>query len=152
MTDREFIYQALEALENLVNFIKECGLPIPSVTYEGEQAITALNFFLKQPEQKPVLQNIEQYRIQMAGISTAAFGYWEENDEINPSYDTGALRDVSKLYSKYDELFKKKLLEKQWKSIDISDLRLIKEITNEYDSGYLDGVTWCEKYLKLRNK
>jgi hypothetical protein len=65
---------------------------------------------LEQPEKEPVLQNIEQYRIQMAGISTAAFGYWEESDEINPSYDTVALRDVAKLYSKYDGLFKKQQL------------------------------------------
>lgn len=52
------------------------------------------------------LENIEQYRLQMAGISTAAFGYWKEGDDIHPDYDTVALRDVAKLYAKYDELFK----------------------------------------------
>lgn len=55
---------------------------------------------------KPVLQDIEQYRTQMAGISTAAIGYWKEGDGIHPDYDTLALRDVAKLYEKYDELYK----------------------------------------------
>ena len=52
------------------------------------------------------LEDIEQYRLQMAGISTAAFGYWKEGDDIHPDYDTLALRDVAKLYAKYDELYK----------------------------------------------
>ena len=55
---------------------------------------------------KPVLQDIEQYRMQMAGICTAAIGYWKEGDGIYPDYDTLALQDVAKLYSKYDELYK----------------------------------------------
>ncbi len=54
----------------------------------------------------PELQDIEQYRMQMAGISTAAIGYWKEGDGIHPDYDTPALRDVAKLYAKYDELYK----------------------------------------------
>ena len=55
---------------------------------------------------KPVLQDIEQYRLQIAGICTAAIGYWKEGDGIHPEYDTLALRDVAKLYSKYDELYR----------------------------------------------
>lgn len=58
------------------------------------------------PEQKPVLQDIEQYRMQMASISTAAIGYWKEGDGIHPDYDTTALRDVAMLYAKYDALYK----------------------------------------------
>jgi hypothetical protein len=42
----------------------------------------------------------------MAGISTAAIGYWKEGDGIHPDYDTVALRDVAKLYAKYDELYR----------------------------------------------
>ena len=57
-------------------------------------------------QQKPVLQEIEQYRLQMAGICTAAIGYWKEGDGIHPDYDTVALRDVAKLYAKYDELYR----------------------------------------------
>jgi hypothetical protein len=57
-------------------------------------------------QQEPVLQDIEQYRLQMAGISTAAIGYWKESDGIHPDYDTIALRDVAKLYAKYDELYR----------------------------------------------
>jgi hypothetical protein len=60
----------------------------------------------EQPEQGPVLQDIEQYRLQMAAICTAAIGYWKEGDGIHPDYDTLALRDVAKLYAKYDELYK----------------------------------------------
>ena len=58
--------------------------------------------------QVAVLTDIEQYQIQMAGISTAALGYWSEEDEIHPDYDTPALRDVARLYVKYDQLFKEK--------------------------------------------
>ena len=57
----------------------------------------------------PVLQESEQYRLQMAGISTAALGYWKEGDSIHPDYDTIALRDVAKLYVKYDTLFQERL-------------------------------------------
>ena len=62
--------------------------------------------FEAQQQAEPVLQEIEQYRMQMAGISTAAIGYWKEGDGIHPDYDTLALRDVAKLYAKYDELYK----------------------------------------------
>jgi hypothetical protein len=58
------------------------------------------------PAQPVKLDDIEQYRMQMAGISTAALGYWKESDTICPDYDTLALRDVAKLYAKYDELYK----------------------------------------------
>lgn len=67
----------------------------------AEKAIAALA-----AQQEPVLQDIEQYRLQMAGISTAAIGYWKESDGIHPDYDTIALRDVAKLYAKYDELYR----------------------------------------------
>lgn len=52
------------------------------------------------------LEDIEQYRMQMAAISTAALGYWKESDGILPDYDTVPLRDVAKLYAKYDELYR----------------------------------------------
>lgn len=59
------------------------------------------------PAQQPQkLEDSEQYRMQMAGISTAAIGYWKEGDPIHPDYDTVALRDVAKLYAKYDALYK----------------------------------------------
>jgi len=70
-----------------------------------EARIEALEQALGQ--QEPVSpENIEQYRLQMAAISTAAIGYWKEGDSIHPDYDTLALRDVAKLYAKYDELYK----------------------------------------------
>jgi len=70
-------------------------------------AIPAIQEVLAQPtEQEPVLQNIEQYRMQMAGICTASVGYWKEGEGIHPDYDTIALRDVAKLYAKYAALYK----------------------------------------------
>jgi hypothetical protein len=80
---RVVVQQALDALE---------------VVWREHKAIDGLRQLL---EQEPVLQEIEQYRMQMAGISTAALGYWKEDDGIHPDYDTPALRDVAKLYAKY---------------------------------------------------
>jgi len=54
------------------------------------------------------LQDIEQYVMQMAAISTAALGFWKKGDDIHPDYVTPALHDVADLYTKYDELFKQK--------------------------------------------
>ncbi len=54
-----------------------------------------------------VLWDNEQYRMQMAEICTAALGCWKEGDSIHPYYDTTALREVAKLYAKYDVLFKR---------------------------------------------
>jgi len=68
---------------------------------QTSESIAALRELLEQPMQEPALQEIEQYRMQMAGISTAALGYWKEDDGIHPDYDTSALRDVAKLYAKY---------------------------------------------------
>ena len=67
--------------------------------------IKLLRARLNAPEPEPVLQHIEQYRLQMAAISTAAIGYWKKGDGIHPDYDTPALRDVAKLYEKYDALY-----------------------------------------------
>ncbi|QMV33108.1 hypothetical protein KMC49_gp40 [Ralstonia phage Firinga] len=50
--------------------------------------------------------NDERRLMQLAAISTAAFGYWKDGDNIHPDYDSTALRDTAKLYAKYDELFK----------------------------------------------
>jgi len=57
-----------------------------------------------QPAQTQVaLTDIDQYRMQMAGICTAALGHWKEGDDLHPDYDTPALRDVAALYAKYEE-------------------------------------------------
>lgn len=61
---------------------------------------------LLREEKERALQDSEQYRIQMAGICTASIGYWKEGDDVHPDYDTIALRDVAKLYAKYDALYK----------------------------------------------
>lgn len=54
----------------------------------------------------PALEENEQYRMQMATISTAALGYWQAGDPILPEFDTPALRDVATLYGKYSALHK----------------------------------------------
>ena len=90
--------QALEALEEY----QSKGAPFMSC----DAAVEALRKALEQPKQEPVLKDIEQYRMQMAGICTAAIGYWKEADSIHPDYDTVALRDVAKLYAEYDALYK----------------------------------------------
>ena len=87
-TEESSATQAQQALDKKAENARELGLD-----YEPAQ-------------QEPVLQDIEQYRLQMAGISTAAIGYWKESDGIHPDYDTIALRDVAKLYAKYDELYR----------------------------------------------
>lgn len=46
----------------------------------------------------------ELENIRLAGISTAALGYWKEGEAIHPDYDTVALRDVAKLYGKYERM------------------------------------------------
>jgi len=57
-----------------------------------------------QPAQTQVaLTDIDQYRMQMAGICTAALGHWKEGDDLHPDYDTPALHDVAALYAKYEE-------------------------------------------------
>lgn len=58
-------------------------------------------------EKERALQDRERHRMQMAAICTAAIGYWKEGDNIHPDYDTLALRDVAKMYAKYDVLYKK---------------------------------------------
>ena len=60
------------------------------------------------------LQENEQYRIQMATITCAALGYWKEEDGIPAEYDTPALRDVAKLYAKYEALRKQVDSKKEW--------------------------------------
>ena len=78
--------------------------PAEHAREEGSYTVPLFAHPAAQQPQK--LEDVEQYRMQMAGISTAAVGYWKEGDSIHPDYDTPALRDVAKLYTKYDALYK----------------------------------------------
>jgi hypothetical protein len=103
---REEAQQALDALTKA--YEDSCNYQ----DINGDQvfaAIETLRARLAQgeKEQAPDHENSEQYRMQMTAISTAAIGYWKEGDDIHPAYDTVALRDVAKLYAKYDALYKK---------------------------------------------
>lgn len=89
-------------------------------------------------QQPQKLEDVEQYRMQMAGISTAAIGYWKEGDPIHPDYDTPALRDVAKLYAKYAALYKAQQPQAR------------PDFTDEW-TGYLkDGETPFERFLRER--
>ena len=57
----------------------------------------------------------ERERMRLAGISTAAMGYWKEGDFIHPDYDTAVLRDVAKLYAKYVEASKDAKRHRWWR-------------------------------------
>lgn len=87
--------------------------------------------------QEPIkLDEVEQYRIQMAGISTAALGYWKEGDSIHPDYDTPALRDVTKLYAKYDALYKAQAA-RAW--VGLTDEELVSAYMNVGDKEWAIG-------------
>ena len=144
MTKDEALDLALEALELSAVTVDSFG-----VQQKTHEAITALREALaEQPaQQEPVLQDIEQYRLQMAGISTAAIGYWKESDGIHPDYDTIALRDVAELYAKYDELYR---AQRTWVGLTPEEL-------DEMFSKTLKGkklVNWVAQAIeaKLRSK
>ena len=77
-----------------------CHTFISTSTGEYSQAYRNMREYAK----KAVEAERERHRMQLAGISTAAFGYWKERDSIHPDYDTPALRDVAKLYAKIIKL------------------------------------------------
>ena len=110
---------SLEAYGKSPN-LSECSLNIQYLRACILQAISnakALRERLAQPAQEPVLQDIEQYRMQMASISTAAIGYWKEGDGIHPDYDTPALRDVADLYAKYELLVAQPKQKREWQGL-----------------------------------
>jgi hypothetical protein len=76
--------------------------------HEAWSAIFSAALLARPEATSASLDDIEQYRLQMAGICTAAIGYWKEGDSIHPDYDTIALRDVAKLYAKYAALFEER--------------------------------------------
>ena len=116
MTKDEALTLALDVMErashSLGSFVSDHGWgqedmdTLDSVMAAEHRIREALAQTEPEPEPEPVLQDIEQYRMQIAGICTAAIGYWKEGDSIHPAYDTLALRDVAKLYAKYDALYK----------------------------------------------
>jgi hypothetical protein len=93
--------------------------------------------------EEQALQDSEQYRMQMAAICTAAIGYWTEYDSISPEYDTLALRDVAKLYKKYDVLYKAQQGAAAQDKLNDDDIQVYKDhgnaLTIAYQSGYYDG-------------
>ena len=113
--------------------------------------IIAVKRALAQPEQEPVLQDIEQYRMQIAGICTAAIGYWKEGDSIHPDYDTLALRDVAKLYAKYDELYTSPPQRQPLTDEEIEEVAERMEATDAADSFWREFARAIEAKLKEKN-
>jgi hypothetical protein len=117
-----------------------------------QEAITAIKQALATPVQEPVLQEIEQYRMQMAGISTAAIGYWKEDDGIHPDYDTLALRDVAKLYAKYDALYTTPpAVQRQWVGLTDEEFEDIELGCRSTPFGKIEAMKKVEAKLKERN-
>jgi hypothetical protein len=72
------------------------------------------------------LERNEQYQMQMTAISTASLGYWKEGDAISPEYDTAALRDVAKLYGRYEAA-----------RADVQELvKALREVTDGIEHGF----------------
>ena len=87
----------------------------------------------------------------MAGISTAALGYWKDGDSIHPDYDTVALRDVAKLYAKYESLAAKPVAAPEGKPCrEIDQLRAFAQaVMGDWpDVGGLDGFDLQELGVK----
>lgn len=78
----------------------------------------------------------EIYRLQMAGISTAAIGYFKKEDSIHPDYDTVTMRDVEKLYEKYDKLYQDNKIEL---------FKFLEWVSTDYD--YMGDGKWMQKGL-----
>lgn len=123
-------------------------MQVTKVWWDGEklmaEPIDPTTIYQEPAQQEPVLQDIEQYRLQMAGISTAAIGYWKESDGIHPDYDTIALRDVAKLYAKYDELYR---AQRTWVGLTFDEMPQ-EEFGNVE---FLAGARWAARKLKERN-
>lgn len=84
----------------------------------------------------------ERESLRLAGISTAALGYWKEGDSIHPDYDTVALRDVAKLYAEYVT----RTNERDSYKADAERYRYMRD--NPADHGLLaaDVKYWSEEY------
>ena len=117
---------------------------------------------LREALAKPVLQDIEQYRMQIAGICTAAIGYWKNGDGIHPDYDTLALRDVAKLYAKYDALYKAQPVfdcprcghvcsQRLWVDLTDEDWEKVANRKGTSLDTFDQGAAWAQQRLKERN-
>lgn len=84
-----------------------CGATGPEAyaSCQSDAALSAINTWNRRAhppaDDARVAELEERERLRLAGISTAAIGYWKERDSIHPDYDTVALRDVAGLYAKY---------------------------------------------------
>lgn len=103
--NNKLLRDALEAVIKVHGY--ESGIPVEALAQPSDTS--ALDAYVAEKVKDVQLQDI-----QMAGISTAAIGYWKEDDSIHPDYDTPALRDVAKLYANYESRTKQRDLAIEW--------------------------------------
>lgn len=79
------------------------------ISHEFEKAKSNMRYGYEAAKaecEKEIAELKDKHINQLAGVSTAALGYFKDGDSIYPDYDTVSLRDVTNLYAKYDALFK----------------------------------------------
>jgi hypothetical protein len=132
----------VEALEAVAAYFYDGPVRNTSVVAACEKALNDIAgkeiYESWTPKDQAKLEDIEQYRMQMAGISTAAIGYWKEGDSIDPDYDTTALRDVAKLYARYAALYTTPpAAQRQW--VGLTDEERLTEAARHFGEMHIEN-------------
>lgn len=106
LRDGEYLFREGATLKPEFTHLMMLAAERAGVSFSAQQKCWRAWFDTREPRQPPTLDSSEQYRLQMAAIGTASLGYWKEGDSIHPDYDTVPLRDVARLFAKYDQLYK----------------------------------------------
>jgi len=95
-------------LEQALNALALPSMKTEQMLEQRDAAIEALNKALVQLTQGCLAEadEIEQYRVQMGGISAAVTGDWREGETVHPDCDSPALHEVAKLYAKFEHYYK----------------------------------------------
>lgn len=83
------------------------GEPVKHGVLREVRRVFAAPFAGTQPETQQTFELdtiIEQHRLKMTAISNAALGYWKDGDCIPPELNSGPLRHVVSLYTRYADL------------------------------------------------
>ena len=129
--DRAVLEQVLNDIDTCTNALSE-ALNAPQPTAMQDWEAIAADQAMTIAMQAATIESLKEQRLmQMTAITTAALGYWKEGDSILPDYDTTALRDVAKLYAKYEAL-------NAPQPEPVEDRRLKVKLGNQYGSD-LDG-------------
>ena len=80
------------------------GQRIYTTAGQGYRKVDYVRADLYDAQASEIAELKEREIMRLAGISTAAQGYFKDGESIHPDYDTVALRDVTALYRKYEAL------------------------------------------------